>query len=361
MKLILFNTEDIVKNLFKSGSYIYQKDSNHIKIQNKIGRNTKFEFLLKIKIKPSTLGLIVGEGYIGDRQFVFANSNEVAIKQVIEFLAQFNIILDFLLEISTKNVHPGFIEKSKKQWEEIVHQNIKNIRKREEFNNTTNKGTLHIRFYNSCFAKVLKIIIEKSKQIVESDENLSKEYIKGLIAAEGNIDVKKTTGCLYMVRISAKEEAQREQYKRCLEKVKFKIYCKDMETVTKEDGTKRGWKTVHGRGGCVIISRWENFVKIILNNMLVICPDKKQKFLFGFMNNLFTRNFLYFSRYLNSYFTLNDVKKDMNLSRKPTGRILTLIKQGYIKRDESKMPYKHYLTKKYKQLYNKIIKECPIA
>lgn len=83
--------------------------------------------------------------------------------------------------------------------------------------------------------------------------------------------------------------------------------------------------------------------------------------MFGFMNNLFTKKFLSLGRYLDSCFTLNDIKKDEGLSRKPIRRMLNLMKQGYVKRDDTKMPYKYYLTEKYKQLYYKIMEELPIS
>ncbi|MDI6807017.1 MAG: hypothetical protein QMD14_04380 [Candidatus Aenigmarchaeota archaeon] len=72
--------------------------------------------------------------------------------------------------------------------------------------------------------RIAQIIVKKIKTKVESNENFAREYIKGPLA-EGNANIKKTAGCLYMIRISAKEEAERKHFKRGLEKVLLTYGC----------------------------------------------------------------------------------------------------------------------------------------
>jgi hypothetical protein len=174
------------------------------------GNPTQFTFPETIKIKPSAAGLIVGEGYL-ERNFIFGNSSEEIIKEILEFLSQFNYKLSFIFEVSIKNMPKGFIEKSKMNWERVIQDTIRRVRIRKEFNNTTEKGGIHIHLYNTLFPRVLKEIIGRVKIRAERDKKIAIGYLKGIIAAEGNVNVKSTTtNCLYMVRISASKKEERE-------------------------------------------------------------------------------------------------------------------------------------------------------
>ncbi len=114
------------------------------------------------------------------------------------------------LEISIKNKPNSFKNQCKNFWEGYFKTNIKKIRLRKEFNNITKYGTIHLILNNSLIAKLLKQIIKISKKEVEKNKKLSIDYLKGIIAAEGNINVKSTTtNCLYMVRISASRKEEK--------------------------------------------------------------------------------------------------------------------------------------------------------
>lgn len=364
-----YKTENLLEKVCRTQPYNYFKKENKLTmkriIKNYKGRNVEFDFPIYIKINPSTAGLIVGEGYIDERQFVFANSNEKAIKSVLEFLSQFNINnIKFTLELSIKNMKNDFIEKSRTKWENIIHDRITKIRLRKEFNNTTEKGTLHLRYHNSCFAKVLKVIIEDAKRKAESNKNIAKEYIKGVLAAEGNINVKKKTRCLYLVRISAKKKRERVHYKKCLKKIGIKIYCKDMPTVNKCDPRTLTWKTKKGRGGAVLINRWMNFYKILSIGLLDLHKDKKEKFIKHFLYNKTTKWLLEFKNLPEKWFTAKDFKEEFDLARQPSDRIkkmleLKFLKQKRIKSVNKYPRYKYHLMGKYFQFINKLLNNAP--
>jgi len=358
-----FNVKGLIKKInSKTEFYEINLDKNNLNInkkyKNKKGRPFSLKLPVNVKITPEAVGLIVGEGYIGSRHFVFANSNEKAISEVLDFLKQFNLPIKMYLEISIKNKEKNFEIECKKFWENYLKKELKRIRLRKEFNSITRYGTIHLIINNSLVAKLLKQIISLSKAKIENNKLLSINYIKGIIAAEGNINVKKSTNCIYMIRISASKQKEREHYKRCLKKIGLNITCKDMPTVSKEEGLKRGWKTDKGRAGAVIISGWENFIKIFMLDLLKLHQKKQDKFLKYFINNKFTKQFMDFSYFIGKKFTMKKAQKYFNFKGRKLGRVLTLYKKGYISKirtDKKRFIYK--LTNKYINLYDKFKKE----
>jgi len=364
MKTILtYNTKELIKQLNSStANYKIEEQNNFLSITKIYGskRGRPFSVILpkEIKISSEVVGLIVGEGHFGERHFVFANSNGVAIEKVLNFLEQFNIPIKKYLEISMKNKPKSFIKECKKFWEKEIGEKIERIRIRKEFNNITPYGTIHLNINNVLIANLFKQIIPFSKDKIEKKKQLSIDYLRGIIAAEGNINIKKSTNCVYMVRISASKQEERNHYKRCLKRAGLKLFCKDMPTVSKLEAKQRGWKTTKGRAGAVIISRWENFIKILELDLLDLSADKKEKFLKYFKNNKFTQQFLDFTEFIDKEFTMKQVQTYLGFSGRHLGRVLTLYNQGYLSRKKvNKRDFIYWLTEKYLNLYKKFVKE----
>ena len=357
---LIFNTSKLIKKInSKTEFYELKEQGNNFNIikkyKNKKGRPFSLKLPNQIIISPEVVGLIVGEGYIGSRTFIFANSNEEAISEVIDFLKQFNLPIKMYLEISIKNKEKDFEKECNRFWENYLKINIKRVRLRKEFNNITKYGTIHLNINNSLVAKILSIIIADSKLKIEKNKQLSINYLKGVIAAEGNINIKKSTNCIYMIRISATKQEERNHYKKCLEKVGLRIYCKDMPTVSKNEAKERGWKTDKGRAGAVIISRWENFIKIFELGLLDLHKDKKDKFLEYFLYNKFTKQFMDFKYFLSKEFTMKEAQIHFGFKGRSLNRVLTLYKQDYIYRKKiNKVKFSYRLTEKYIGLYNKL-------
>ncbi len=366
---LTFNTKKLIKKINSPKEFYKITNKNKSlyiekKYKNKKGGVFSITLPKQIKISPEAAGLFVGEGYIDEGHIVFANSKEKAVDIIIDFLKQFNLPIKFYLEISVKDKPKEFIEECKSFWEQHLNLKIEKVRLREEFYNSGNKGTIHISIFNSLLCKILRDIINTSKKRAEKDKALAISYLKGIIAAEGNINIKKKTNCVYMVRISASKKEEREHYKKCLETAGIKIYCEDMPTISPEDGIKKGWKTTKGRAGAVIISRWDNFVKVFELNLLEISEDKQNKFIKYFFYNKFTKQFLDFKKFINQEFTMKEAQTIFNLSGRHLNRVLTLWKKGYISRrkiNEVKFIYK--LTNKYLALYSKLksISNNPIS
>ncbi len=87
MKNLIFDTKEILAELCKNQHFTYLEEESKLLMKRTKGHNVQFLFPIKIKINPITVGLIIGEGYIDNRQFVFANSNEKIIKNILEFLS----------------------------------------------------------------------------------------------------------------------------------------------------------------------------------------------------------------------------------------------------------------------------------
>ena len=143
-----FDTYTLIKNLkLTKGHYkISGKDNSLLIIKNhkfgRIGRPYSITLPNKIRILPEVVGLFVGEGFNNENHIVFANSNERAIDEFLNFLKPFNLKTDFYLEISIKNKSKKFIEKSVNFWENYLNIKLKRVRLRKEFNNTTEHGTI---------------------------------------------------------------------------------------------------------------------------------------------------------------------------------------------------------------------------
>jgi len=357
---LFFKTKELVKKI-NSPTEFYEVKNNNVNLlikksyKNKRGRPFSVNLPKIIKISPEAAGLFVGEGYLGRGCIVFANSNERAIDIMIEFLKQFNIPLKFYLEISTKGESNDLLKKCKIFWEKHLGIKLNRIRLREEFYNSGNLGTVHISIFNSLLSKLLKQLINLSKKKAEKNKEIAIGYLKGIIAAEGNINVKKSTNCVYMVRISASKPEEREHYKRCLERAGINIHCEDMPTISPEEGIKKGWKTTKGRAGAVIISRWDNFVKIFELNLLELDKNKKDKFIKYFVNNQFTKQFLDFEKFIGGEFTMKEAQNLFGFKGRHLSRILTLMSKGYISRRKlNQVKFAYKLTKKYHSLYNKL-------
>jgi hypothetical protein len=354
---LAYNTKNLVRRLDCS-KYFHEikENKNELCVIRRYNNIKRKPFVLKlpkqIKITPEAVGLIIGEGYF-ESFFVFANSNKKAIREILKFLSQFRLNIINYLELSVKNMPQNFIQRSKQFWKKELDFPIQRIRLRKEFNNLTENGTLHLAIYNILFGGLIKKLINEARKKMEKNKKLAVGYLKGILAAEGNINVKKKTSCVYMIRISASKQEERDHYKKCLERAGIKIFCKDMPTVSKKEAIERGWKTTKGRAGAVIISKWDNFIKILELDLLGLSEDKKQKFMKYMLYNKFTKQFLDFGCFLGKEFTAKEAQKYFNFKGRHLNRMLTLLKKGYLSRRKiNQVKFIYKLTKKYLKVYD---------
>lgn len=311
-----------------------------------------------------SIGLLQGELFRkNSRSFVFANSNPTSIKLIFDFLKKFAVPkrkISTYIEICGNNVNENLI---KNYWRNKIPENvpIKKIRVRKEFVRTAHFGTLHVLYNSILFFNFVQKLIEFVADLAEKNKHIAIEYLKGIIAAEGNVNIKKKTKCVYMVRISAKEKKIREHYKRCLRRIGIKIKAKDMETILKEDGIKLGWKTVHGRAGAVLITTSDNFLKLLQMNIFELDQLKKEKFIKGFIKLKFLKPFFALLPFINKKFT----RKDFIMLGYKRGRLMYYGKLGFIKnigiKSGSGHPFLYKLSEKFSGLFQILRKEGVIS
>lgn len=321
-----------------------------------LGRPAYAQLPKKIVMSSEMLGLIVGEGHIDDHRFIIANSEEKIILEIFNFLSQFPHKVSAYVEVCTKNTNKNFPNKCKIFWENKLKIKLRSIRISKVYFNTTKSGVLHVELNSGIIARLLAFIVEKGKTMAENNPKLAEGYLRGIFAGEGNVNVKKNDGCVYMLRISAKKKKDRNHYKKCLKTVGINISCKDMPSVSKQEGVKRGWKTTKGRAGAVIISRWNNFVRAIEINLFELHPKKEKLFFNKFKNNKFTKQFLAFEFFIDKEFTQKDAQIRFSLLGRNVNRLKRLCVSGFAQRKKQGKKYVYRLTSKYLSLYTLIVK-----
>ena len=98
-----------------------------------------------------------------------------------------------------------------------------------------------------------------------------KSYLRGLFAAEGSVSIRKNSGIIRYVKISASSEERRLFIRRCLRKIGI-IPVKDELTKGSE---------------AVKVGGFHNYQKLEEFNILKLHPEKQQKFIKGLGNYKF--------------------------------------------------------------------------
>jgi hypothetical protein len=319
-------------------------------------------------VRGGVLGLLKGEMLFSKNclsSFVFANSNPIAINLVLDLLKNLGIKPEYIstcLEICCQGIRniENLKENAINFWRKntgISSQKLrKNIRLRFEFKPDAIYGNLQLRVNNKLLRAILQVITNLGIKIAKKNKAFAIDFVRGLIAAEGNVNINPKTSDIRMVRISAKLKSDREDYKKILKCIGIKIYSKDMESVSKKKAKELGWKS-NGRGGAVIVTRFSNFVTLLDIGAFSFCPEKKNKFLSGFVMMKSTKNLLRFKK-LPAKFTLGEMRKTFNLSRQPTDTKNNFLKLNFIRwvsgLGKQNDPMIFELTEKAKRILNEI-------
>jgi len=317
-----------------------------------VGRSIQLKTNSKIKeciltlpnefnVSGSVVGLLKGEMLFSKKClsiFVFANSNPIAINLVLELLKSLGVKIENLsicLEISCKDVTNvnKLIENAIEFWSKntniFSHRLKDKIKLRYKFKPNAICGTLHLRINNKILRGILQITTNLGIQVAKTNKIFAIDFIRGIIAAEGNININSKTKCLRMVRISAKLKKDREEFKKILRCIGIKIYSKDMRTIGKKEARELNWKS-SGRGGAILINRFSNFIVLLEVDAFAIYPEKRNNFLSGFIEMKSTKNLLRFKK-LPETFTLEIMKKTFKLSRKPIDTKNNFLKLNFIR------------------------------
>lgn len=130
-------------------------------------------------------------------------------------------------------------------------------------------GTCVIRYFNTTFSVFYNSLIKNIPQFLKISEQFRIGFIRGVIASDGNINIKKN-GSLTMVRIAGNEK-QRQFISTIL--LKF------LDIQSKEDKNNQ-----------IYFGNIKNLRKIKELNLHILHPDKKRKFEKGYRQLLFNIN-----------------------------------------------------------------------
>ena len=147
------------------------------------GRTTNFVFPKLVKIKGCILGLLKGEMLSSNKstgQFVFANSNPIAVNLILDCLKTLGIRINDItitLELSCKGIKNLKIslEKSIDFWinnTKITKNDIQRIKFRKEFKPDITTGNIQLRFSNKIFRAFIQTVLIKSISLAKADKNL---------------------------------------------------------------------------------------------------------------------------------------------------------------------------------------------
>ncbi len=269
----------------------------------------------------------------GGNAFVFANSNPVLVNLTTNFLKKLGASpseISYYLEVCGS--HPE-VSDAVKWWRSRLTEKLPvklRVRLRPEFAAGKKRGTLHVIYNDRLFREVVEALLRYAEKTAERDAAAAAEYLKGLIAAEGNVNTKKRTRRLYMVRISAKKRSDRIHYKKVLETVGLNITARDMPSVSGKEGVRRGWKTRYGRAGCVIITKVRDFTKLFELNAFELDDEKRVKFVRGVCGMKTVRNNLLEYAEMPAAFTLKQAREKRSLKNNPYAGVKQLLALGLV-------------------------------
>jgi len=213
------------------------------------------------------LGLQQGDGTqsLSDVHVTFTNACEDLIYHQIEWFKRLGIskkALRILPEIPTSLN----IEKEVLKWKTALKvSGIKEYQFRKaKINNRNLKNSLvQILFHNKLFKAVyLHLLYNLRKEIIkEKSECIN--YIKGILASEGSVKVRKDSRLLSAIKISASREDTRDFYKNCL---------LNLGIIPSKDELTKGSEAV-------MITKLKNYKKILEMNLLSLHPKKQERFI----------------------------------------------------------------------------------
>jgi len=217
--------------------------------------------------------------------FCFANCEYDLVRRVLKLLSKFNItsnMFSYQVYVNHKNNKKLRDIDYINYWFKKLNVPKDNFVKifYRELNTKSKYGSISIKYYNTMFRLIFQLLFESIKRNIEINQVLAVPYLKGLIAAEGGINLSNSLSLNY-VSIGGSKENDTKHYKDILNCLKIKMGGIS-KSVSNEDAIKKGWKK--GVGGFVTIQGLKNF-EIIYNNQLIITPFKYLNFLIGMSNH----------------------------------------------------------------------------
>lgn len=288
------------------------------------------------------LGLIYGDGRTSMSEacaFTFTNKEPELVKTILDFLedcfgiARKNVSWHTNLNTDMKNNHE-YINECEKNWQDycgLEKEKIRNISWSDKVK--AKYGIVHINYFNSSFRMIIQTLVESIQKYAEVVSEFSIPYIKGLIAAEGSVILKRKTGGLDSISIGNISQDGLRHFSSCLS-------CIGIDNSIKVKEIR-----IHG---------WRNFLKIQRFGLTDLYPEKRAKFESGLANSLKTVR-LYRLKYFSKPITSLDFANLLGYSTRDSAVqiiIKKFIRQGFLARKRNGKSYFYQLTPKGNYLMN---------
>src|SRR3989338_2780843 len=244
----------------------------------------KYELLLPKYVRKNqetfeVLGLLQAEmGKKHDGKIVFCNHEYKLIRKVMKwFEIEFDLPKDAWKWYIKVNINEPFDENYKREVEyKVINYWISKIglslkgsypKKVSYIKNTKNitlgffdYGTLIIEIGSNLFSQILKNFVKNTfYSILQYQDNEIRWFMRGIIAGESNIEIHMQEKH-YRVFISAKDFEERKIYQKCLKRLKIE-------------------STNYPNFVGLIISRKQNNLQLLKQQLMTLSPEKYNKFL----------------------------------------------------------------------------------
>jgi len=147
-------------------------------------------------------------------------------------------------------------------------------------------GSVSAKYYNTVFRFFLQGLVEWGMKISEERKDVTPAYLRGIFAAEGNINLA-SNNSLNFISIGVKKKRERQHYQRCFKNLGIGPVG-SIPTISDQEAKTKGWKK--GTGGYLFIQGWKNFEKLYHLGLTKLYPKKELKFLFGLSNHRAVKN-----------------------------------------------------------------------
>ena len=222
------------------------------------------------------IGLYWGDGLntrrgTGNRRTAFANSNYHLQLQWIDFLEYMGLKKeDLFAQLSIGKNHQHKNEDILKFWIDktnLPKKIFSKISNQKEI--SCAEGILSLEFNSIIFRQIFNKLFDYSTALLTQNKHLVYPFIRGIIAAEGRVALRKDSGILSYIGIAVLDSDKREFIKELLRSIDIKP-SKDNK-----------WReiTIHG---------YLNFKIANGFNLVGLHPDKKRKFDGGFSKSMKT-------------------------------------------------------------------------
>ncbi len=248
----------------------YRIPKNYVGISYISGEGHAHFILVPSKIKKDNaffegLGLQQGDGTqsLSDVHITFTNGCEDLVIHQIDWFKKLGIstwVLRFYPEIPNDKLSDFYQIKNK-----LISIGIKQLQFRKGKSKLSNTKNVLIQlvFHNKLFKLAYLYLLYNSRDIILKNKDWITSYLKGILASEGSVKVRKDSRLLSAIKISASSENTRNFYKNCLRSIGI-IPSKDELTKGSE---------------AVMITKLENYKKILEMDLLSLHPKKQERFI----------------------------------------------------------------------------------